>query len=46
MRLETSFARTGRSGGRIAALVAGLLVAASPTLAATVKSVSMREGGV
>lgn len=45
MRLETSFARTGRSGGRIAALVAGLLVAASPTLAATVKSVSMREAG-
>ncbi len=45
MRLETSFARTGRSSGRIAALVAGLLVAASPTLAATVKSVSMKEAG-
>ncbi|MBI4364176.1 MAG: AMIN domain-containing protein [Candidatus Latescibacteria bacterium] len=45
MRLETSFARTGRSGGRIAALVAGLLVAASPTLAATVKGVQMKEAG-
>jgi type IV pilus assembly protein PilQ len=45
MRLETSFSRTGRSGGRIAALTAALLMATSPALAATVKSVSMKEAG-
>ena len=45
MRLETSFSRTGRSGGRIAALTAVLLLATSPALAATVKSVSMKEAG-
>ena len=45
MRLETSFSRTGRSGGRIAALTAALLLATSPALAATVKSVSMKEAG-
>jgi type IV pilus assembly protein PilQ len=45
MRLETSFSRTGRSGGRIAALTAVLLMATSPALAATVKSVSMKEAG-
>ena len=45
MRLETSFSRTGRSGGRIAALTAVLVLATSPALAATVKSVSMKEAG-
>jgi type IV pilus assembly protein PilQ len=45
MRLETSFARTGRSSGRIAALVAAFLVAAAPAFATTVKSVSMKEAG-
>ena len=45
MRLETSFLRTGRAGGRIAALLAGLLLAAAPAFAATVKSVSMKEAG-
>jgi len=45
MRLETSFARTGRWGGRIAALTAALLAVASPAFAATVKSVSMKEAG-
>ena len=45
MRLETSFARTGRWGGRIAALTAALLTVASPAFAATVKSVSMKEAG-
>jgi type IV pilus assembly protein PilQ len=45
MRLETSFARKGRPGGRVAALTAALLLAAAPALAATVKSVSMKEAG-
>src|SRR3989475_1565524 len=45
MRLETSFARKGRPGGRVAALTAALLVAAAPAFAATVKSVSMKEAG-
>jgi type IV pilus assembly protein PilQ len=45
MRLETSFARTGRWGGRIAALTAALLTVAPPAFAATVKSVSMKEAG-
>jgi type IV pilus assembly protein PilQ len=45
MRLETSFARAGRSSGRIAALAAGLLVAQSSAFAATVKSVSMKDAG-
>jgi len=45
MRLETSFARTGRWGGRIAALTAALLTVASPAFATTVKSVSMKEAG-
>jgi type IV pilus assembly protein PilQ len=45
MRLETSFSRTGRWGGRIAALTAGLLLTAAPAFAATVKSVSMKEAG-
>src|SRR5947209_1339597 len=45
MRLETSFARAGRSGGRIAALTAALLLAASSAFAATVKSVSMKDAG-
>ena len=45
MRLETSFARTGRWGGRIAALTAALLTVASPAFAATVKSVTMKEAG-
>ena len=45
MRLETSFARTGRWGGRIAALTAALLTVASSAFATTVKSVSMKEAG-
>ena len=45
MRLETSFARAVRSGGRIAALTAALLLAASSAFAATVKSVSMKDAG-
>ncbi|HYQ88187.1 MAG TPA: AMIN domain-containing protein [Candidatus Binatia bacterium] len=45
MRLETSFARAGRSGGRIAALTAALLLAASSAFAATVKSVSLKDAG-
>ncbi len=45
MRLETSFTRMGRSGGRVAALTAALLLAASSAFAATVKSVSMKEAG-
>ncbi len=45
MRLETSFARMGRPGGRVAALTAALLLAASSAFAATVKSVSMKEAG-
>ncbi len=45
MRLETSFARTGRWGGRIAALTAALLTVTSPAFATTVKSVSMKEAG-
>jgi type IV pilus assembly protein PilQ len=45
MRLETSFARASRSGGRIAALTAALLLAAGSASAATVKSVSMKEAG-
>jgi type IV pilus assembly protein PilQ len=45
MRLETSFARASRSGGRIAALTAALLLAASSAFAATVKSVSMKDAG-
>jgi len=45
MRLETSFARKGRPGGRVAALTVALLVAAAPAFAATVKSVSMKEAG-
>jgi type IV pilus assembly protein PilQ len=45
MRLETSFARTGRWGGRIVALTAALLTVAPPAFAATVKSVSMKEAG-
>jgi type IV pilus assembly protein PilQ len=45
MRLETSFARTGRWGGRLAALTAALVLAAPPAFAATVKSVSMKEAG-
>ena len=45
MRLETSFARTGRSCGRIAALTAALVLAAPSAFAATVKSVSMKEAG-
>ena len=45
MRLETSFTRTGRWGGRIAALTAALLTVASPAFAATVKSVTMKEAG-
>ncbi len=45
MRLETSFARKGRSCGRVAALTAALLLTASSAFAATVKSVSMKEAG-
>jgi type IV pilus assembly protein PilQ len=45
MRLETSFARGRRWGGRIAVLTAALLVAASSATAATVKSVSMKDAG-
>jgi type IV pilus assembly protein PilQ len=45
MRLETSFARTGRWSGRIAALTAALVLAAPPAFAATVKSVSMKDAG-
>jgi len=45
MRLETSFARMGRSGGRVAALTAAILLTASSAFAATVKSVSMKEAG-
>ncbi len=45
MRLETSFARMGRSGGRVAALTAAFLLTASSAFAATVKSVSMKEAG-
>ncbi len=45
MRLETSFARTGRWSGSVVALTAVLLLAASTTFAATVKSVSMKEAG-
>ncbi len=45
MRLETSFVRAGRWSGRIAALTAALLMAASTATAATVKSVSMKEAG-
>ncbi len=44
-RLETSFAPMGRSGGRIAALLAGLCLATSPAYAVTVKSVAMKEAG-
>ncbi len=44
-RLETSFAPMGRSGGRIAALLAGLCLATSPAYAVTVKSVTMKEAG-
>ena len=45
MRLVTSFAHARRSSGRIAALTAALLLAASSAYAATVKSVSMKEAG-
>ncbi len=45
MRLVTSFAHARRSSGRIAALTAALLLAASSAFAATVKSVSMKEAG-
>jgi len=45
MRHETSFARNGRWGGRIAALTAALLTVASSAFATTVKSVSMKEAG-
>ena len=45
MQLVTSFAHARRSGGRIAALTAALLLAASSAYAATVKSVSMKEAG-
>ena len=45
MRLETSFARMGRPGGRVAALTAAILLTASSAFAATVKSVSMKEAG-
>jgi type IV pilus assembly protein PilQ len=45
MRLETSFVRARRWGGRIAALGVTLLVAASSATAATVKSVSMKDAG-
>jgi type IV pilus assembly protein PilQ len=45
MRLETSFARTGRWGGRIAALTVALVTVASSAFATTVKSVSMKEAG-
>jgi hypothetical protein len=45
MRLETSFARTGRWSGRFAALTEALVLAAPPAFAATVKSVSMKEAG-
>lgn len=45
MRLETSFARMGRSSGRVAALTAAFLLTASSAFAATVKSVSMKEAG-
>ena len=45
MRLETSFARARRWGGRIAALGVTLLVVASSATAATVKSVSMKDAG-
>ncbi len=45
MRLETSFSRTGRTAGRVAALVLGLLWVTAPAFAATVKSVSMKEAG-
>ena len=45
MRLETSFSRACRSGGRIAALTTALLWIASTATAATVKSVSMKDAG-
>ncbi len=45
MRLETSFARMGRRGGRVAALTTAILLTASSAFAATVKSVSMKEAG-
>ena len=45
MRLETSFARARRWGGRVAALGVTLLVVASSATAATVKSVSMKDAG-
>jgi type IV pilus assembly protein PilQ len=45
MRLETSGTRAGRRTGLVAALGACLLLAASPALAATVKSISLKDAG-
>jgi type IV pilus assembly protein PilQ len=45
MRLETSFPRASRLGGRIATWTAAFLLAASSAFAATVKSVSMKDAG-
>jgi type IV pilus assembly protein PilQ len=44
MRLETSRARTGRRWGATAALTALLLLGAVPALAATIKSITLKDG--
>ncbi len=45
MRLETSGMGTGRRSGLLSALAAGLLLAAVPAFAATVKSISLKDAG-
>ena len=45
MRLESSGSRMGRRVGVLSALAAGLLLVAVPAFAATVKSISLKEGG-